>query len=61
VELLEHGAKAGWSRNQRIIDEGRIGVLVAFSGGTGTADMIRRSEHHDIPVYKIEYQSKSLV
>jgi len=33
---------AGFQRNQRMVDEAAIGVLVAFPGGSGTADMAHR-------------------
>jgi YspA, cpYpsA-related SLOG family len=38
-----HGKAAGPIRNQRMIDEGKPDVVVAFPGGKGTADMIRRA------------------
>jgi hypothetical protein len=39
------GRKAGPIRNQRMLDEGRLDLVVAFPGGRGTADMLasRRS------------------
>ncbi len=39
-----HGKKAGPLRNQRMIDEGKPDLVVAFSGGRGTADMLRRAQ-----------------
>lgn len=41
---------AGPNRNQRMIDEGKPELLVAFPGGTGTADMVRRCRKVGIPV-----------
>src|SRR5438105_1218458 len=38
------GRAAGPRRNQRMLDHGRPDVVVAFPGGKGTADMIRRAE-----------------
>jgi hypothetical protein len=38
-----HGRAAGPIRNQRMIDEGKPTIVVAFTGGAGTADMCRRA------------------
>lgn len=48
----KHGRAAGPIRNQRMIDEGRPNLVVAFPGGTGTADMVRRAEAAGIPVVR---------
>ncbi len=37
------GRAAGPMRNQRMIDEGKPDLVIAFPGGIGTADMIRRA------------------
>jgi hypothetical protein len=37
------GHAAGPRRNQQMIDNGNPELVVAFPGGTGTADMIRRA------------------
>ncbi len=39
-----HGRKAGPLRNQRMIDEGEPDLVIAFPGGKGTADMVRRAK-----------------
>lgn len=39
-----HGRKAGPLRNQRMIDEGKPDLVIAFGGGRGTADMLRRAQ-----------------
>ena len=41
---------AGFQRNQRIVDEGAVDLLVAFPGGGGTADMIERARKAGIEV-----------
>jgi hypothetical protein len=58
VELLTfqadwaaHGRAAGPLRNQRMLDEGRPDGVVAFPGGRGTADMVRRAEAAGIRVW----------
>jgi hypothetical protein len=38
-----HGKAAGPIRNQRMIDEGKPDLVIAFPGGRGTADMVRRA------------------
>lgn len=48
-----YNAKAGPDRNQRMIDEGRPDLVVAFPGGRGTADMIRRATEAGIEVFRI--------
>lgn len=42
--------QAGHKRNQQMIDEGHPDLILAFPGGSGTADMIRRGREHNIPV-----------
>lgn len=39
-----HGRAAGPMRNQAMLDRYPAAVLVAFPGGRGTADMVRRAE-----------------
>lgn len=47
------GRKAGPLRNQRMLDEGKPTACVAFPGGTGTADMVRRCEAAGVPVWRV--------
>lgn len=49
-----HGRAAGPIRNQRMLDEGKPDLVVAFPGGRGTADMVRRAEKAGVPVVRIE-------
>lgn len=44
---------AGPIRNQRMVDSG-LGLLVAFSGGRGTADMISRARAAGVLVLRVE-------
>ncbi|MDF3607511.1 DUF2493 domain-containing protein [Paracoccus sp. DMF-8] len=44
------GKAAGPIRNQRMIDEGKPDLVVAFPGGRGTADMVRRAKRAGIEV-----------
>lgn len=44
------GRAAGVLRNQRMLDEGKPDLVVAFPGGRGTADMVRRAREAGIRV-----------
>jgi hypothetical protein len=48
------GRAAGPIRNQRMIDEGKPDLVVAFPGGRGTADMMRRSRAAGVEVIEVE-------
>jgi len=49
----KHGKAAGPLRNQRMLDEGKPDLVVAFPGGRGTADMVRRARAAGIEVREI--------
>lgn len=49
-----HGKAAGPIRNQRMIDVGKPDLVLAFAGGRGTADMVRRARAASVPVREIE-------
>lgn len=46
----KYGKRAGPIRNQAMIDQGKPDLVVAFPGGTGTADMVSRAIKANIPV-----------
>ncbi len=55
----KHGKAAGFIRNQRMLDEGKPELVVAFidkplAESKGTADMVCRAKQAGIPVYVIE-------
>ncbi|TBW33578.1 DUF2493 domain-containing protein [Siculibacillus lacustris] len=50
---LVDGRKAGPLLNQRMIDEGKPDLVVAFPGGRGTADMVRRAKAASIEVMEV--------
>ena len=53
------GKVAGPIRNQQMLDEGKPDLVVAFEGGNGTADMVRRARAAGVRVldaYKIVVQ-----
>lgn len=46
------GNKAGPLRNARMLADGRPDLVIAFPGGRGTADMVRRAAAAGVPVVK---------
>lgn len=50
ADWARYGRRAGAVRNQRMLDEARPELVVAFPGGTGTADMVRRTHAAGIPL-----------
>lgn len=48
-----HGKFAGPMRNSRMLAEGRPDVVVAFPGGRGTADMVRKARREGVKVVEI--------
>ncbi len=40
----EYGKAAGPIRNQQMLDEGKPDLIVAFPGGNGTRDMVKRAK-----------------
>ena len=47
------GKRAGPLRNQKMLDEGKPDMVIAFAGGAGTADMVRRARAAGVPVEQI--------
>lgn len=45
-----HGKAAGPMRNQRMLDLGKPDVVLAFPGGRGTADMVKKAKKAGIRV-----------
>lgn len=45
-----YGPGAGPMRNQRMLDEGKPDLVLAFPGGRGTADMVRRAKSAGVRV-----------
>jgi hypothetical protein len=58
AEWDRFGKAAGPIRNRRMLEEGNPDLVVAFPGGTGTADMVSRARAANIKV--IEVKSRSL-
>jgi hypothetical protein len=53
ADWKSHGRAAGPLRNQRMIDEGKPDLVVAFPGGRGTADMVRRAKDAGVKVVEM--------
>lgn len=55
ADWATHGKAAGPIRNQRMLDEGKPDLVVAFTNdlraSRGTADMVKRAERAGIPAY----------
>ena len=49
----EIGKRAGPLRNQRMLDEGKPDLVVAFPGGGGTKDMVRRAVKAGVSVHEV--------
>ncbi len=49
-----YNALAGSKRNQQMLDEGKPDLVVAFPGGTGTADMVRRARKAGVEVREVK-------
>ena len=50
ADWRKHGRGAGPIRNRQMIEEGKPDLVVAFPGGKGTADMVRRARAAGIEV-----------
>jgi predicted Rossmann-fold nucleotide-binding protein len=53
ADWWKHGKAAGPIRNQQMLDEGRPELVIAFPGGRGTADMVRRARDAGLRVMEI--------
>lgn len=49
----KYDAKAGSRRNQRMLEEHNPDLVVAFPGGSGTADMVSRARRAGVEVLEI--------
>jgi len=53
ADWKRYGNRAGPIRNQRMLDEGKPDLVVAFPGGRGTADMVRRAKAAGVEVREV--------
>jgi predicted Rossmann-fold nucleotide-binding protein len=61
ADWKKHGKAAGPIRNQRMLDEHRPDLVLAFPGGRGTADMVRRAKSAGVNVVDPTLPSPSLL
>lgn len=54
AEWTRLGKAAGPARNARMLAEGKPDVVLAFPGGKGTADMVRRAESAGVEVIRVK-------
>lgn len=54
AEWGKYGKAAGYKRNQKMLDDFKPHLVVAFPGGSGTADMVRRAKRAGVEVREIE-------
>lgn len=50
ADWKRHGKAAGPMRNQRMLDQYKPEIVLAFPGGRGTADMVRRAKSAGVRV-----------
>ena len=53
ADWKKYGKAAGPIRNQQMLDEGKPDIVVAFPGGVGTADMVRRARKAGVEVIEV--------
>ena len=53
AEWVRLGKAAGSVRNAAMLAEGGVVAAVAFPGGTGTADMVRKLKAAGVPVWEV--------
>lgn len=52
ADWAHHGRAAGFIRNQTMLDDGKPDVVLAFPGGRGTEDMVRRALRAGVKVIR---------
>lgn len=55
------GKVAGIRRNAEMLALGKPDLVIAFPGGSGTADMVRRSEAAGLPVFVVGQHNYGLI
>jgi hypothetical protein len=54
ADWKQYGKAAGSIRNKQMLDKGNPDLVVAFPGGTGTADMVRRAKKAGVEVVEVK-------
>jgi hypothetical protein len=58
ADWAKHGRAAGPIRNQAMLDKYKPDLCLAAPGGTGTADMVARCRHEQVPVIELTHTSQ---
>lgn len=53
ADWKKYGRPAGPIRNQQMLNEGKPDLVIAFPGGRGTADMVRRAKAEGVEVHEV--------
>ena len=56
AEWQRYGRSAGYRRNQRMLDERKPDLVVAFPGGRGTENMVKISRQQGFDVNIIDHR-----
>jgi hypothetical protein len=54
ADWKSHGKRAGMLRNKQMLDEGKPDLVLAFPGGSGTANMVALAKAANVPVIEIQ-------
>jgi hypothetical protein len=55
ADWKQHGKSAGSIRNQLMLYESKAELVIAFPGGPGTADMVKKAKMSNVPVIEVTY------
>lgn len=55
ADWSQYGKKAGYIRNQQMLDEGKPDLVIAFPGGKGTAMMVELAKKAGVEVIEVQY------
>lgn len=53
ADWKKHGKSAGPIRNTEMLDTEKPDIVIAFPGGSGTADCVRQAKQRNIPVREV--------
>lgn len=53
ADWARYGKAAGFMRNQEMLEESGANLVVAFPGGNGTYDMVKRARRHGVEIVNV--------
>lgn len=59
AQWVKHGKAAGPIRNSEMLALSQPELVIAFPGGDGTADMIKKAQRAGVPVLRIQHKGPS--